>query len=133
MLLPMKKINIDNVLNPTLLSIGVLLVFLCGVLQPEYILAIEVLLLVVVTKRIRIGREFKLIALLLVLHTCMCVLLGNDTLLLAAKQLVGIAVSYLFYRTIVNDKQYAIDAIIIYKRFSIAMGTILIMDCGFLS
>lgn len=115
----MKKAVQINVLKPSLLTVGVLLVFLCGVIQPEYILAVEVLLLIVVAKRIRINREFALMLSFLFLHTCMCVLLGNDTFFLAFKQLAGITVSYAFYRTIVNDKQDALDAFMIYKKFSI--------------
>lgn len=115
----MKKAVQINVLKPSLLSIGVLLVFLCGVIQPEYILVAEALLLIVVAKRIRIDREFALIMVFLFLHTCVCVLLGNDTFFLAAKQLAGITVSYAFYRTIINDKQDAIDALMLYKKFAI--------------
>ena len=38
----MKKTTQFSVVKPTLLVISVLLVFLCGIIQPEYIMAIQI-------------------------------------------------------------------------------------------
>lgn len=59
----MKKTTQFSVVKPTLLVISVLLVFLCGIIQPEYIMAIQIVLLLFAARKVRISQSF--IALLL--------------------------------------------------------------------
>ena len=118
----MKKTTQFSVVKPTLLVISVLLVFLCGIIQPEYIVAIQIVLLLFAARKVRISQSFIALLLILVLHTGICVLLGRDTIFLAVKQLAGIIVSYLFYKTIVKNKDDALDALLVYKKFTIIIA-----------
>lgn len=118
----MKKTTQFSVVKPTLLVISVLLVFLCGIIQPEYIMAIQIVLLLFAARKVRISQSFIALLLILVLHTGICVLLGRDTIFLAVKQLAGIIVSYLFYKTIVKNKDDALDVLLVYKKFAIIIA-----------
>ena len=118
----MKKTTQFSVVKPTLLVISVLLVFLCGIIQAEYIVAIQIVLLLFVARKVRISQSFIALLLILVLHTGICVLLGRDTIFLAVKQMVGIIVSYLFYKTIVKNKDDGLDALLVYKKFAIIIA-----------
>jgi len=90
----MKKTTQFSVVKPTLLVISVLLVFLCGIIQPEYIMAIQIVLLLFAARKVRISQSFIALLLILVLHTGICVLLGRDTIFLAVKQLADATVQF---------------------------------------
>ena len=85
-------------------------------------MAIQIVLLLLADRKVRISQSFIALLLILVLHTGICVLVGRDTMFLAIKQLAGIIVSYLFYKTIVKNKDDVLDALLVYKKFAIIIA-----------
>lgn len=124
----MKKITQLNVINPTVLDLSVFIIFLCGIIQSELILIIQIFLLLFVIRKVRISQNFIAILLILLIHTGICVLLGKDNILFAIKQIVGITISYLFYSTLVRKKEDAITALLLYKRFAIIIAIIALIQ-----
>ncbi|MDO4306351.1 MAG: hypothetical protein Q4C77_05910 [Eubacteriales bacterium] len=106
------------VTKPSLLTISIVLIFLCGTIQPEFILVVQVILLLFAARRIKVKKSFFMVMLLLVLHSVVCILMGANTAFLALKQIVGITISYVFYRTSVNNKSNAMKALIVYKKLA---------------
>lgn len=106
----------------SLITISILLVFLCGIIQPEYIISIQIVVLLFLVRRVRISRSAIVILLILVIHTAICIFLGRDTTYLAIKQLAGIIVSYLFYKTIFKNKDEVVDGLLIYKKCAIIIS-----------
>ncbi len=89
--------------KPTILQCSaVFLFFLSAYITPEVACAIQVILLLIFVRKIQLSKKVLLIGVLLLIHGTINIFLGNVTVVLFAKQLIGISVSFIFYYTIVK-------------------------------
>lgn len=107
--------------------LSVLSIFLSGIVRREYILVAQ-LVLILVMRKIKIDREFVLVMIFLTVHAGLSILLGRDTVSLAAKQIVAISINYVFYRSIIENRQDALDALRLYKRLAVGVAMFAIIQ-----
>lgn len=88
-----EKINVTNLYL-------FLVLFVCvtqSIFGQTKLLFVEIILLIVFLRKIEIQKGFVAVIALLLLHGCINIFLGNDTIDLLLKQIIGITVSYVFY------------------------------------
>lgn len=103
------------------LHISIILIFLGGVFSPELILGIELSLLVLNFRKIKLTKGFVFFVITLTVHGIIGVIAGSNETLLLVKQIAGIGGNLLFYMTVVKDDNH-LDAIDIYSNYSFGLA-----------
>ena len=107
--------------------LSVLIIFLSG-FSDELVLALEVILLAIQFKKIKYSKSFFIIIVLILIHAGINVLLGNDTIVLAIKQLLGISISFTYYYSVLDTKEKANSFFKYYIYLSLAVAFLCIIQ-----
>lgn len=112
-----KTIKYDNFFS----NIAVILIFLNGILSPEIVLGIQLVLIFlffIKVRKIRNNRSFLFMIFCVGIHAIINIINKNDTIILMAKQIIGITVSFTFYYNIIDNKQKVHEIFKKYVSFS---------------
>lgn len=96
-------------------GLAILTIFLSGFLSAELILVIEVLLLCICIKRIKIDKNIIFFIIFLFVQSSIMIVFNNDSWSLASKQLIGISIELCFWSTIINQQNWK-KLLILYKQ-----------------
>lgn len=118
----------DKIVNRfNLATLVVILTFLNGIIKPEMMLVIEILVLLIQLKKIKVNKYFMIGSLVLVLHGLINCFIGNDTLILMSKQLIGIVITFTFYYSFANSENLK-EIVKLYVQCSVIIAVIAILQ-----
>ena len=128
----LEKLNLDTKVSWfSLTGFAVLIILLSGLLSPEIIIGVEVLILMLSFRKITIDRPILFLLAFLLIQGSVCMILQTDTVGLFIKQFIGISVELIFWSTIISIDNYQ-NVLILYKKAVIFASVIALLQFFFL-